>query len=236
MGHRPTREARLPRAGRPALRPARRQLFDMRHRPRPLAEAGRRIQVSDAAEIHQPAAPGPREFARALQPRQRVVLAGHDDGRERQRPARQRQPAAIAQRVQRRIAGGQWRLEVGRRRQQGAEYRSRAVRRPMRRHDRAGAVRDDDHGAVDQRELALDRGDARGETQLVDLQRRHGAHARQPGGQQRLPVVGDMVAQARDDEDGGGYFVHRHRRVLPQAQKVRSPTMPARSILRWHGG
>ncbi|MNP03713.1 hypothetical protein D3C76_956070 [compost metagenome] len=72
----------------------------------------------------------------------------------------------------------------------------------MHHHEHAGDVGDDDHGTVDLLQLVLDGVDPGGKVQLVVLQRRHGAHLGQLFGQQRLPVLGHVVAQAGNNEDG----------------------------------
>ena len=80
---------------------------------RPFAEARGGIQMADGAHVHEAAAPGRGELRYALVATERIVGARGDDARERQRRARCGVPAVLAQRLLRRIAFRQRRLEVG---------------------------------------------------------------------------------------------------------------------------
>lgn len=70
-------------------------------------------------------------------------------------------------------------------------------------HQYASAVRDQDYLTFELIELALDRLDPGVATQAVNLQRRYAAHLGQAAGQQGLPMFGDVVTQARDNQHGG---------------------------------
>ncbi|MNN39570.1 hypothetical protein D3C81_1536090 [compost metagenome] len=94
---------------------------------------------------------------------------------------------------------------------------------PVRHHQYAGAVRHQDHRAIDLRQFALDRLDPGGTAELVGLQRRHRADLVQAGLQQCLPMLGDMVAQARDDQDGSGGLQFFHVSTLALDIQVGSP-------------
>ncbi len=71
-------------------------------------------------------------------------------------------------------------------------------------HQHASAVRHQDHLTIDLAQFALDRLDPGRAAQAVDLQRRDAAYLGQAACEQGLPVFGDMVAQAGDDQHGGG--------------------------------
>jgi len=82
-------------------------------------------------------------------------------------------------------------------------------------HQYASAVRHQDHLTIDLVQFALDRLDPGCAAQAVDLQWRHAAHLGQAACEQVLPVFGNMVAQAGDDQHGGSglQFFHGEPRV-----------------------
>ena len=132
-------------------------------------------------------------------------MAGGDQAAEGQAGARHRQPAAGLEHLQAGVASRHGPVEVGRRGQQGATHRSCVPcgLSPMRHHDAAAAVRDDDHRLLGGGHLPLDGLDARRAIQVLAPHRRHAAHLRQARRQQCLPMLAHMVAQAGDDQYGG---------------------------------
>ena len=188
--------------------------------------------MADLAEIDAGRCPSPAAIAlRALERAQRIVAAGREQARERQRTARNRQPAVFAQRVGGRIARRERILHVRRRGQQRALDRTLRRRRlrPVRHHHHARAVGDEDHRPVDGAQRAIQRFDARGATELVLLQRRHGVDLRQLCRQQRLPVFRHVLAQAGDDEDGGvgGHAVSFVKRIRDAGVRRPATAAPA---------
>ena len=120
-----------------------------------------------------------------------------------ERRAGDRQPAARAHLLDRRITFRHRLFEIRRRRQQRAEDSAAArLRRPMRDRDHAAAMGDDDDRPVDRLGLPLDRLDLGCAVEIGAAHRRDRPHARQPRSEQRLPVRGDMVPQARHDQYG----------------------------------
>ncbi|MNE71178.1 hypothetical protein D3C80_1670290 [compost metagenome] len=71
-------------------------------------------------------------------------------------------------------------------------------------HQHTGAVGDQDDRPVDLFQLVLDRPDAGIAIELVGFQWRHTAYLFQPGFKQRLPMFGNVLAQARYDQNGCG--------------------------------
>ena len=84
----------------------------------------------------------------------------------------------------------------------------------MRDGDGAAAVGDQDNGSVDRLHSTFQLEHAAGQGEVVATQRFDAAHARQFGGQQRLPVIGDVIAQAGHDHNGG-LPVIAHRTNFP---------------------
>jgi len=78
--------------------------------------------------------------------------------------------------------------------------------RVLQHHD-AAAVRDDQQRPGDGLRLAFDRRQARRAVEVVTTHSRHAVHRPTLGSQRRhelgLPMLGDVVAQARHDEDRG---------------------------------
>jgi len=129
-------------------------------------------------------------------------LADGHDCRERQRLARDRHPAICLEICKRRIAGGQWSFDIGRRRQQRAFDLPRGRERPVGNHQRPCAVRGNHHFTLDPGQRFIERLDAGRTAQPVFGERLNGNGARQLRCQQRLPMFGNMIAQSRDKQDG----------------------------------
>jgi len=81
----------------------------------------------------------------------------------------------------------------------------------VRDHQYTGAVGHQDHLAVDAFKLALNGFDTGVQVEFVLGQWRHAANIGQALLEQGLPVLGHVVAQAGNHEDGGGRFIVVHR-------------------------
>ena len=100
--------------------------------------------------------------------------------------------------------------------------------RPVREHDRAAAVRNENDGAVDRFQLVLDYSNALAAAQVPAAEQRHRAHLarrRELGCEQRLPVLGDVIAQAGNDQD--------RRRASAHAALLRLAGLVRRAGLRF---
>ena len=88
--------------------------------------------------------------------------------------------------------------------------RALCLRRPVGHHDAAPAVGDQQHRAVDGGYRFLQRTHAGAAIEVGAAHGRDAARLRQFLRQQGLPVLGHVVTQARDDQDGGANRgVHR---------------------------
>ncbi|MNZ84574.1 hypothetical protein D3C78_1033360 [compost metagenome] len=170
---------------------------------RPFAVTRCGVEVPYPAQLHQAALPVLGQGAHCVRAGQVVVVAGADQAGERQRLARQWCPAIGPEGLGAGVVLRPGGVEVRRGGQQRALDRTAVARRPVRDHEYAGAVGDQDHRAVDGFQFALDGLDPRRQAQLVLHQWRHAAYLGQLRGQQGLPVFRHVVPQARDYEDGG---------------------------------
>ncbi|MNM74542.1 hypothetical protein D3C81_863060 [compost metagenome] len=170
----------------------------------PAAKAGSRVEVADSAKGDQLAAPALGHGGGSGVAGQVIVAAGSDDAGKRQRLLRQGRPTFFGQGRGAGIVRWPLRVEVRRCCQQRAFDRALIAGGPVGHHQYAGAVRHQQHLAFDLLDLALDGFDAGVAVEAVDLQRRHATDLGQAGLEQRLPVLGDVVAQAGDDQHGGG--------------------------------
>ncbi|CAD5377759.1 hypothetical protein OF001_U230011 [Pseudomonas sp. OF001] len=188
--------------------------------------------MTDGPAVDQLATPLPGQAGHRFEAGQVIVAAGRDHARERQRTGGKRIPAVGAQGFRGRVALRPLGVQIRRRGQQRAFDVMAVAGRPVRHHQHAGAVRYQDHRAVDLRQLALDRLDPRGAAELVGLQRRHRAHPGQAGLQQRLPVLGHMVAQAGNDQDGCGGLQFFHVSTIALDIRVGQPADCLRSTVK----
>ncbi|MNQ79086.1 hypothetical protein D3C85_940170 [compost metagenome] len=72
----------------------------------------------------------------------------------------------------------------------------------MGNHEHTGAVGHEDGGAIDLGEFVLDGLDTGGTVELIGFQGRYAAYVGQLGLQQCLPMFGNMITQARHDQNG----------------------------------
>jgi hypothetical protein len=101
------------------------------------------------------------------------------------------------------IAGGHRVLEVGRRGEQRGADLAVMLGRPVDGDHHAGAMRDEDHGAIDLGQGFVQRGHACRAAQLVMLERLYRSGVGNLRLKQGLPVLGHVVAQAGNEQYGG---------------------------------
>src|SRR5450432_711470 len=180
---------------------------------RPVPQAGGGVEVAAWAGVDEVRAPGGRESPRAFERHERIGLARHDGGGERQRQERQRRKNV-------RLRGGaNRRIDVGRRDQEGRPHPGgKWPRRGVRDQRATQAVRHQDHRLAG----GLDRGGQRRQPRLairvvpVELNDATVSRVeRLPAG---LPVVGTRAAETRQDQDQGRFRrAHLEQRVASLA-------------------
>lgn len=177
------------------------RLADELLRARPFTVAGRGVEVSDRAEIHDAAPPCPGQLGDAVEIGQGVVGARRDDAGEGQGCPWHGQPAVLAQGLRCGVALGQRRAEVRRRRQQRARDRTPVPSRPVRDGHDPGAVGDHDDRTGDVRQHFVQGGDLGAAAQPAARQRRDGPGVGDPVGENGLPVIRHVIAQSGNDDD-----------------------------------
>lgn len=176
----------------------------------PVPVTGSRIEMTDFAEIEQFAAPAFGHVRGSFQAGEVVVGTGDQQTAERQSTVGQRSPTLAAQGCSAWVTLRPLGIKIRRRDQQRALDRPTVSGSPVRNHQHAGAVSDQNHRPVDLRQCVLNRFDPLAAIEFVGFQRRHTAHLAQSGVQQRLPMFGNVLAQTRDDQNGCDslQFVH----------------------------
>ena len=170
---------------------------------RPVTKAGSRVQVPNRTNIRRCGRPrpAPSSRTRSSRPSGSFSLAATMLGNGSGSRGTGSQPFA-RQGFQRRIALRHRRLEVRRRGQKRADDLAVRAFRPVRRHDAAGAMGDDDQRAADPLRRRFDRGDAPVQSMFS---RPMGATVSACGMRDASRVCqwfADLIAQAGNDEDG----------------------------------
>jgi hypothetical protein len=159
--------------------------------------------MSDLTEVDQLAAPTPRKFRYPFITGERIVAARRNDTAEWQRIARYRQPAAGVKCCHRGIACRHGQIEIRRCCQQRAPQQALRLPRPMQGRDHAARVRDNDDRADNTGRSFLDRHDPLPAIEVAASHRDDRPDPWQAQGQERLPMLRDVVSQPWHDQDCG---------------------------------